>query len=75
MLHLTGLSDKLFSEQLSAQITTIIERGVQEKNFWETEIRKIEQFSREEAISELIKAKKIYEKIAQIDTYIKGLQR
>ena len=75
MLHLTGLSNKLFSEQLSAQITTIIERGVQEKNFWETEIRKIEQFSREEAISELIKAKKIYEKIAQIDTYIKGLQR
>ena len=74
MLHLTGLTGTLFSEQLNAQITTIIKRGVEEKNFWETEIRKIGQYSRDEAIRELIKAKKICEKIAQIDSYIKGLQ-
>lgn len=75
MLHLADLSDRLFSEQLDAQITTIIERGVKEKSFWETEIRKIKQYSKKEAIRELIKAKKIHEKIAQIDTYIKGLQK
>ena len=74
MLRLIGLSNEHFSAQLNAQISTIVDRGNQEKLFWETEIRRIEQYSRAEAISELIKAKKIHEKITQIDTYIRGLQ-
>ncbi|MCI9071901.1 MAG: HindIII family type II restriction endonuclease [Lachnospiraceae bacterium] len=74
LLELTGLSDKLLLNQLKKQIVTISERGNQEKLFWQEEIQKIQCYSREEAISELIKAKKIHEKIAQIDTYIKGLQ-
>lgn len=74
VLELIGLSDELFVNQLKKQIATISERGNQEKLFWQEEIKRIEHYSREEAISELIKAKKIHEKIAQIDTYIKGLQ-
>lgn len=68
------MSDKAFKNQLKQQIVTISERGNQEKLFWQEEVKKIECYSREKAISELIKAKKIYEKITQIDTYIKGLQ-
>lgn len=74
LLGLTGLSDELLMNQLKQQIVTISNRGDQEKLFWQEEIRKIKRYSREEAISELIKAKKIHEKIEQIDTYIKGLQ-
>ena len=74
MLNLTGLSERAFSTRLNAQIAAIIERSDREKCFWEAEMRKIEQYSREEAIRELIKAKKIYEKIAQIDTSVRGLQ-
>ena len=74
LLELAGLSNESFEKQLKNQIVTISERGDQEKFFWQKEIKKIEGYSREEAISELIKAKKIHEKIAQIDTYVKGLQ-
>lgn len=74
LLHLTGLSKDIFSAQLRTQISTIVERGNQEKLFWQTEIQRVEQYSREEAIAELLKARKIYEKISQIDTYIRGLQ-
>ncbi len=74
LLELFGLNDALFAEQLKKQVVAISERGDQEKRFWQEEIKKIECYSREEAIKELIKTKKIYEKIAQIDAYIKGLQ-
>lgn len=74
LLKQIGLNNELLIDQLKRQIVTISERGDQEKLFWQEEIKKIECYSREEAISELIKAKKIHEKIAQIDTYIKGLQ-
>lgn len=74
LLELTGLNRKLLVNQLKKQIVTISERGNQEKLFWQEEIKKIKCYSREEAINELIKAKKIHEKTTQIDTYIKGLQ-
>ncbi len=74
LLGLLGLSDELLETQLKEQIATISERGNQERRFWQEEIQKIKRYSKEEAISELIKAKKIHEKIAQIDAYIKGLQ-
>lgn len=74
LLSLTGLSDELLAAQLRRQIIAISERGNQEKQFWREEIKKIERYSREEAIHELIKAKKIREKIAQIDAYVRGLQ-
>ncbi len=75
LFMLLGLDNELFTELLDEQITTIIKRGEQEKLFWEKEVNKIERYSREEAISELIKSKKIYEKMTQIDTYIRSLQK
>lgn len=74
LLKLFKLRKKDFSAQLDAQITAITERGNQEKRFWKEEVKKIEGYSKKEAIRELIKAKKINEKIAQIDTYVRGLQ-
>jgi len=74
LLRLTGLSDELLTSLLKKQIATISKRGNQEKLFWQEEIQKIKRYSKEEAINELIKAKKIHEKIAQIDAYFKGLQ-
>lgn len=74
LLRLTGLQDSEFSNQLHRQIAAIKERGAEEKHYWELEIEKIRGYSREEAIDALIKAKKIQEKIAQIDLYTRGLQ-
>ena len=74
MLGLTGLSNEIFQTQLEKQIKIIKQRGTAEKSFWEMEISKINSYTKEEAILELIKSKKIYEKIAQIDTYIQGIK-
>ena len=74
VLALTGLDSSVFSAQLSAQIKTITERGNLEKSVLEEEIKKIKQFSREKAIEELIKDKKLNEKIEQIDKYIRRLR-
>ena len=74
VLALTGLDSSVFSAQLSAQIKTITERGNLEKSLLEEEIKKIKQFSREKAIKELIKDKKLNEKIEQIDKYIRRLR-
>lgn len=74
VLALTGLDSSVFSAQLSAQIKTITERGSLEKSLLEEEIKKIKQFSREKAIEELIKDKKLNEKIEQIDKYIRRLR-
>lgn len=54
--------------------TTIIVRGDQEINFWQNEINKYKSFTREQAIDELIKSKKLNEKIAVIRKYISNLQ-
>lgn len=74
LLHLTKLSEKGLEDQLKMQIAAISERGKRERSFWVEEIQRMDLYSREEAISELIKAKKIHEKIAQINAYIRGLQ-
>ena len=71
---LTGLSGERFKKYLREQIVTISRRGDQEKGYWQEEIEKIMHYSQEEAIRELIKAKKIREKIGQIDSYLRGLQ-
>lgn len=74
LLKSTGKEEIFLNKILNEQIQVLIERGNFEKEFWINEIKKIGKYSREEAISELIKAKKIYEKIEQIDTYVGGLK-
>lgn len=62
------------NNQLKIQTEAIVTRGKTEIQFWEGEVKKIENYSREEAISELLKTKKIHEKIIQINNYIRSLQ-
>ena len=64
----------MFDVRLNAQAAVMIERGEREKLFWKEEIAKIQEYTKEQAISELIKAKKIREKISQIEAYVRGLQ-
>lgn len=56
------------------QISTIVARSALEKEFWTNEVEEIKTYSRERAISELIEEKKIFQKIGQIDRFIRGLQ-
>lgn len=51
-----------------------INRGELEISYWEAEIIKIQNFTREQAINELIKSKKINEKIKVIKKYILSLR-
>lgn len=49
-------------------------RADEETSFWRNEIIKISSYTKEQAITELIRAKKIDEKIAQIEKYIAGIK-
>lgn len=74
LLQLLSLDKNLLADIFNTQIRTITKRGFQERTFWQDEIKKIEAYTKEEAITELIKSKKIREKIFQIDLYVKGLR-
>ena len=74
VLELTGMTRDMFDARLNAQAAVVIERGEREKLFWKEEIAQIQEYTKEQAISELIKAKKIREKISQIEAYVRGLQ-
>ena len=63
-----------FHLSLNNRITEIKHRGELEIGFWEDEIKSIQQYSREQAVRELIEAKKIHQKIAQIRSWIRRLQ-
>ena len=73
ILQCADLDKERFEQALKDQISMIGKRAAIEKQYWEDEIKKINGFTREEAIEEVIKAKKIYEKIAQINAYTEGL--
>ncbi|MBQ7577022.1 MAG: HindIII family type II restriction endonuclease [Synergistaceae bacterium] len=68
-----NLDSKNFIDSLHSQIAAIRQRSKCEKFFWLDEIAKINNYSREQAINELIKSLKIYEKIKQIDSFIRTL--
>lgn len=74
MLSCVGRNEDTFSRVLANQIRNIRKRAVMEKQYWKDEIATIQGLSREEAIEELIIAKKIREKMVQIDTYVEGLK-
>lgn len=57
-----------------SQRNSIFARGEVEKSYWKKEIDLIKKFTREEAIEQLIKCKKIEEKIKEIDKFMERLQ-
>ncbi len=74
ILSCVGEREETLRQVLATQIRSIGTRAISEKQYWNEEIATIQRFTRERAIEELIKAKKIREKIAQIDIYVEGLK-
>ena len=64
-----------FDNALKDYRKNIVKRGAAEKTYWENERDEIYNLTYEQAITELIKSKKINEKIRQIDLYIRGISR
>lgn len=58
---------------MDRQIKNIKSRGNVEISYWENERNTILKFTRMKAIEELIKSRKINEKISQINSFINGL--
>ena len=71
---LAGVGTDLFSAALKRRMTEMTSRADREIAFWKDEIRKIESYSREQAIRELIESRKIRQKVSQIDSWIRRLQ-
>ncbi|MDR1748349.1 MAG: HindIII family type II restriction endonuclease [Spirochaetaceae bacterium] len=63
-----------FSEYFKKFKTNIIIRGESEIKFWEDKIVKIKQYTREQAINELLSSLKLNEKISAIKNYITSLK-
>ena len=74
MADIAKLDEEKFNKYLETQIPMIKIRGGHEKEYWKEEIKKIKEYTREQAIEELIHSKKIKQKIRIIDSYIKGLR-
>ena len=62
-----------FNEFLKQCCNRLTLRANEETTFWKGELERISSYTKEEAITELIKTKKINEKIAQIQKYIAGI--
>jgi type II restriction enzyme len=69
-----GYQSKDYIEMLEKQVSVITQRGNTEKTFWENEKNNIFKYTKEQAIEELIRTKKIDEKIQQIEQYVGGLR-
>lgn len=70
-----GVSEQQFNVLLNDYKRLIVYRGKTEIAYWNGLIKAIQNYSREEAIEELIKAKKLQEKINAISAYVDKLSR
>lgn len=70
---LTHLSEESFSNMLADQVQRLKSRADIEQQYWQSEKERILAYSHEQAIQELIKARKIDEKLRQINAYIEAL--
>lgn len=70
-----GMSEMDFLEVLKAYKNIIMNRGELEIEYWNDCIAEIKKYTRKEAIEELIKAKKLNEKILAITAYIEKLKK
>lgn len=70
-----GLTDSEYKDMLKNYKHLIIYRGKIEIDYWNRCIEEIKKYTRKKAIEELIKAKKLQEKINAITAYIDKLSR
>lgn len=71
--HLGGAPNTLI-DYLHESKQVVISRGTNEIEYWKAIITRIRQYTKEQAITELISAMKINEKISAISKYIKRLK-
>ncbi|MDR3364418.1 MAG: HindIII family type II restriction endonuclease [Clostridiales Family XIII bacterium] len=72
-LDVVGEKKESFISALEKQRDKIFDRGEVEKAYWDCQKEKIRRLSKDQAIDELIRAKKINEKISQITRQTGGL--
>ena len=70
-----GMSNSDFSDALEKYKCTLVTRGEIEIEYWNDCIAQIKKYTRDEAIEELIRAKKLHEKISVINAYIEKLKK
>lgn len=70
-----GMPDSDYGELLIKYKRLIVYRGKTEIEYWNGYIDEIKKYTKEKAIEELIKAKKLQEKINVISLYIERLSR
>lgn len=68
-----GLTEIEFSTELDNYKRLIVYRGKVEIQYWNNYVDIIKEYTRERAIEELLKAKKLQEKISMINSYIEKL--
>ena len=73
LVSTVGFDRSKFDDLLAGQISIMEKRSCFEIDYWENQKRLIQSYSKENAINELIKAKKIDTKIKQIESFMKGL--
>ena len=68
-----NIDSEIFAASSKTQISYIIKRSNIEKSFWLERIESIRNYSREQAVNELINSLKINEKLNHIDAYIRSI--
>ncbi|MBQ7168852.1 MAG: HindIII family type II restriction endonuclease [Synergistaceae bacterium] len=68
-----NIGGEMCDASLKEQVSHITARGVQEKSFWLETVGRIRNYSREQAVNELISSLKINEKLSQIDAFIRSI--
>ncbi|WP_295155433.1 HindIII family type II restriction endonuclease [uncultured Brachyspira sp.] len=69
-----NIDDDNFNDTLINQITIIKNRSIKEKLYLEKEINIIKNYTKEQAISELLKSQKLEDRIKHIDDFIKKVK-
>lgn len=69
-MKLFGINKKTLYNLLKSEVEFIAKRSIEEKKFWQTQIKRIKSLSREEAIKELLTEINISSKIDTIDGFI-----
>lgn len=68
-----SIGDTTFGSYMDSRIEQLKQRGEIEISYWKDCEAEIRNYSREKAVEELIKARKIQQKIDTIDRYVSGL--
>ena len=74
IVDLTKTTKLEFDRHMQMRIAALKERGGKEVNYWVEQIEEVKSLTREEAIQQLINARKMNSKIETIKSYVNGLE-